>query len=152
MQKKIDSALICVSSFVFLALFASGCSPVASTKIKYQSQKEVLLETLEHHPKEVILNGGDAIVANQRLGILFSREFKVKGAITKNKASNVSSWNAGTENLIIKVTHRLVSSGHLYVVDVVPRTVSFAEEADLAARNIARYIKTGIFERSLFDK
>ena len=146
------SALILIGCLLLSVSLLSGCSPVHSTKIKYQSQKEVLIETLEHHPKEIILNGGDAIIADQRIGILFSREFKVKSVKTKNNEANSATWNAGTENLIIKVTHRLVATGHLYVVDVIPRTVSYAEEADLAARNIARYIKSGIFERSLFQK
>ncbi len=87
----------------------------------------------------------EAIAVRERLQFFFKGELKASFKETN------SSFSSATPNFVYKITYTAPDEqGHLsYSVSCQSRVPQFQSNAQLNAKNIARFIRDGILERTL---
>lgn len=135
---------------VVACLNLTACSTAGN--ITYQNQKEVLQETVSNYPSRVEVEFLEARMADDRINYLLKNELSLTVQKSGPNSEGVKSWISGTENYVIRIAKKTSNQGVHYSVDVSPRTAEYATQAELNASNIARFIKQGTFEKTLFKR
>ena len=117
----------------------------SSPRVRFQSNQEVVLEAVASFPTSVLVPVPDMVPVRERLQYFFQSELGVKmqespgtlSVSTPRFAYRISYTGPDEQG---NMTYHVVSHAR------VPQEQA---QAELNAKNIARFIRDGIFERSL---
>ena len=152
-------SLFLMSSFFLLSsFFLSGCSSATNT-FQYErlSREEVILEEVSAHPTQFIIESADQLTVWRRLYLLGTQYLNTSTAQTiiarpTTKGFHLSHNPAPGNQTSMDISYEVVAlpmqSGQF---EVRVRTAERLDGPMLKARNIARFLKTGTLERSVFS-
>lgn len=167
-RRKSEVPLLLFAAFIQSILI--GCGASSSTRhygelevASVVSPKEQAIEEIQNTPKEFVVDHSEALITEQRLNIFLSQYLPNEShGIPANSADVVSRKAAfggpmvhvaRSSNFLYTITQSFTQDGLRYQVKCASVAAGKGKiEADLNARNLARFIKDGMLEVSVLAK
>ncbi len=132
-----------------ITFFCGACTQLSvqssSPQVRFQSNQEVVQETVAAFPTSVLVPVPEMVPVRERLQYFFHSELGVK------LKESPGALSASTERFAYRISYTGPDEqGHMtYNVVAHARVPQQQPQAELNAKNLARFIRDGIIERSL---